>query len=511
MGRIVEPQHLWRRHHVDELGLIVDGADYYRELYRAALTARRWLLFTGWQFDSEVELLRGSDALAAHAPVNLLGFLTWLCETRRSLRVCILAWDFNLIFAADREWMQALVFKWATHERVSFLFDAHHVELATLHQKYVVVDDEVAFTGGLDVCDHRWDDRRHSWVNPLRLSRGEPHQPFHDLQLYVKSREVVASLKELFQSRWVRAGGEPLPGLLQPSPTPSSYRALRALPLAAREVAVSRTDPFSMPEGKRPAGEIFELYRAAIAAAERLIYIETQYLSSKAITDALLSRMQAAGRPPLQLVFVLNMRGETLKEQATVGLAQAQNIGRLKGAVKGTAHALGIYFTLPLCQTEAERPECGTYIHSKLMIIDDLLLTVGSANLTNRSMGFDTELNVTVEAQGPGDGLAASIRAVRVDLLAEHTGGAVPRGELESIDGLVDQLEGAVGADGDRRRLRRHPSPTPSEQAALAVVDPDKLPFDPDHVEGLDEEGTLGLFNALTRYARELLSSARSD
>ena len=60
MVRILEPKHMWRRHRVDELGLIIDAEDYYRELYRAALTAKKQILFTGWQFDSDVELLRGA-------------------------------------------------------------------------------------------------------------------------------------------------------------------------------------------------------------------------------------------------------------------------------------------------------------------------------------------------------------------------------------------------------------------------------------------------------------------
>ena len=103
MGRIVEPEACWRTAKVDEAGLLIDAADYYRELYRAALTAKKSLLLTGWQFDSEVPLLRGGEALQASGPVTLLAFLSHLCETRPGLQVCILAWDFNLVFAAERE------------------------------------------------------------------------------------------------------------------------------------------------------------------------------------------------------------------------------------------------------------------------------------------------------------------------------------------------------------------------------------------------------------------------
>ena len=112
---------------VGAAGLLVDAAAYFREFYRAALRARRSILLSGWQFDSKVALLRGAEADAATAPVTLLAFLNWLCEQKPELRIWILAWDFHLIFAAEREWMQRLAFHWMTNERLHFRFDAAHV------------------------------------------------------------------------------------------------------------------------------------------------------------------------------------------------------------------------------------------------------------------------------------------------------------------------------------------------------------------------------------------------
>ncbi len=111
------------------------------------------------------------------SPITLLKFLNHLCERSPDLQIFILAWDFHLVFALEREWLQQLVFEWTNH-RLRFLFDATHVERASHHQKFVVVDGELSFLGGLDLCDHRWDDRSHTNKNPLRVSRGEPHKPF---------------------------------------------------------------------------------------------------------------------------------------------------------------------------------------------------------------------------------------------------------------------------------------------------------------------------------------------
>ncbi|HEX6244905.1 MAG TPA: phospholipase, partial [Polyangiales bacterium] len=211
MARILEPGvSSFREPRVSGLGLLIDAEDYFRAFYRAALSAERYILLSGWQFDSGVALLRGAEAEAQSAPVKLLPFLEHLCQQKPQLQIWILAWDFALVFAAEREWMQRLVFDWTTHERLRFRFDDNHVERGCHHQKFAVIDGKHSFLGGLDLCEDRWDDRRHRDRNELRVSRGEPHKPFHDVQAYLGGREAAADLAELFVERWLRTGGEPI-------------------------------------------------------------------------------------------------------------------------------------------------------------------------------------------------------------------------------------------------------------------------------------------------------------
>ncbi|MET0287287.1 MAG: phospholipase D-like domain-containing protein [Polyangiales bacterium] len=501
---ILDPsRHAFRVAPVDELGLLVDADDYFRAFYRAASRAENTILLSGWQFDSGVALLRGAEAEQAGAPVTLLKFLNELCRRKPTLRIWILAWDFSMVFAAEREWMQNVVFEWSSHENLQFRFDSNHVERGCHHQKFVVIDGELSFLGGLDLCEDRWDTRQHKAENPLRVSRDEPHKPFHDIQLYLRGQQVAKALTDLFLGRWDRAGGEPiaLPPLDAPAPR---VGVDGLLPLPASEVALSRTDPYGTPGGPKLCEEIRVLHEDAIAAAERSIYIETQYFSAQSIYEALEKRLREP-RGALEIVLVLNMRGETLKEQAAVGLAQAQNIARLRKVASETAHQLGIYYTLPSCETP-ETQERATYIHSKLMIVDDRFLTVGSANLTNRSMAVDTELNASIESESAETALGLAIRKVRANLLAEHTGGP----EVTTVQGLVAQLDALTQ---DKReppcRLRRHPSPTISERAALALVDPQQLPFDPSQVEDFDEEAKTDFTSALKRTVRELFANRR--
>jgi len=470
---------------VDDAGVLVDAKDYYRAFYESARGARRSILMSGWQFDSGVRLLRGTEAPLG-AEVRFLKFLNGLCHRRPELEIYILAWDFHIALALEREWLQRLYFQWMTHARFRFLFDDCPVPGGSHHQKFVVVDGTHAFLGGMDVCESRWDDRRHRGDNPLRRSRGAQHKPYHDVQAYLAGREVAAVLAELFWERWRNAGGER-------SALPVDERALAPppprglLPIGSERVALSRTQPCAEGEGDW-VREVERLFVDAIAAAQRLIYIETQYLSSRRICDALAERMQR--RPRLEIVIVVNERAEALKEELAVGLRQAEILERVRAVAASTGQALGLHYSVCDGPTESFR---ATYIHSKVLIVDDRFLSVGSANMTNRSMGIDSELHASWEAAaGDGARLVRAIRRIRVSLLAEHGGFSGPTTvrQLVAHDGLVERLNALSTAPG--ARLLQHGPPRPLQAAAMEVVDPQSLPFDPDTSPEAGTEPPLG-------------------
>ena len=459
----------WRGVHADDAGLLVDAADYYHAVYWAISGAQSHVLISGWQFDSGVPLLRGAD-VPSGADVRFLKFVDGLCRRRPELRIYLLAWDFHLVFAGEREWLQRVIFHWMTSPNLRFRFADHPVAGGSHHQKFVVVDGRLAFLGGMDVCEARWDDRRHLADNPLRLSHGRPHKPYHDVQAWLAGREPARALEDLFSERWRRAGGPPLE-------LRAAVRAevpLRAsLPIGKTTIALSRTDP--QPDG-HTIREVECLFEDAIAAADRLIYVETQYFSSRRIREALVRRMRASDRPRPEIVIVVNEQAEALKEELAVGLRQARNLEVLRDTASRTGCSLGCYFSLCDGAHDTFR---ATYIHSKLMIVDDRFFTVGSANLTNRSMGLDSELNAAWEHDGEDSWLIDTIRNVRVSLLAEHAGlSAADAAGLHPIEGLVTRLDAL--ADRGETRLRCHGAPTPIQQAAMRLVDPDDLPFDPE-------------------------------
>jgi phospholipase D1/2 len=490
-GRIIAPgRNAWKRPRADGCGLLVDAKDYYTAFYRAALQARRYILLSGWQFDRGVKLLRDQDlkyAAPVGGEVRLLKFLDHLCQTRPELEIYILAWDFHVVFALEREWMQKLYFHWATHERLRFRFDDCHPPGACHHQKFVVIDGTRSFLGGIDLCEARWDDRSHRLRNPSRLSRGRPQKPYHDVQGYFEGTEVAGALTELFRRRWKQSGGEAIRLPRAASTARPRYRPRGALPLPPGPVALSSTDPRR--SGGRSTFEIRTLMEDAITSAEALIYLETQYFSSRRVCESLERRMRDRRRPPLEIVLILNQRAEALKEEIAVGLRQAQNIEKLRHLAEKTGHALGAYYTVADGRKRRGRQgEVRTYIHSKLTIVDDRFLSMGSANLTNRSMDFDTELNASWETRpGSNSALVRAIRRARVSLLAEHIGATGPasRRALGRTQGLVESLDGLT--DRSRSRLRTLPPPTRAEARTLGLIDPRALPFDPE-ADGGDED-----------------------
>jgi phospholipase D1/2 len=492
-----DPGITWQRLVAGEAGLLVDARDYYYAFFKAAQRARHYIVMAGWQFDSGVKLVRGPDVASSGAragkhDVRLLKFLDGLCQKRPDLHIYMLAWDFHMVFALEREWMQKLWFDWTTNERLHFHFDDSHVPGGCHHQKFVVIDGRLAFLGGIDLCESRWDDRRHLANNRDRVSRGRKQKPYHDVQTYFSGPQVAEALTDLFRWRWQRSGADASLLHLEPRAGHIGHYAPRgalAFP-PATPVALSRTEPRL--DGGGAAREIRELYSRAIARVERLLYIETQYFSSRSVCRALSARMRDRSLPRLQIVLILNPRAEAVKEEIAVGLRQAEIIAHLRQLAAQTGHALGVYYTVaehrPGGSLEAERKVKGTYIHSKLMVADDRFMTVGSANLTNRSMGIDSELNATWEVPSRGGGaLVKAIRQSRVSLMAEHLGVKEPAtlARLGRITGLVSFIDRLV--ERGEVRLRSHPSPTPGEARVLEVIDPQALPFDPETADGEDQ------------------------
>jgi phospholipase D1/2 len=461
---VISPETTWRVHDHADSALLIDGRDYYRAFYAAAMTARKSILLLGWQFDSDVELLRGDDLPkgAARESVQLLRLLDQLSH-ERGLETRILAWNHSVFFAFERELLQKLYFDAIRGGRFYFRWDNTVPLGGSHHQKVAIIDGRIAFIGSQDICQSRWDDSSHRVENEHRTARGTRHAPYHEVQL-VLTGEPVRSLVDLFEWRWYGATGEHLDRdalvvaehVNERAAAPTELGLPVTLPMPTSRIALARTIPEVI--GRSHVDEVGKLYVRAVQQAERLIYVESQYLTSCAVRDAFLERMRDASRPKLEIVVVLPHKPERFKEVMTVGVPQARVLDTLEEAARTYGHALGVYNVAVGVDDEGE--PIHVYIHAKLMIVDDRVFIVGSANLTNRSMLLDSEIVAAYEARDRAPNSARetqllrnAIRRVRVRLMLEHVGDVELRA-LVQPDGLVARLDG-VAASG-RGRLRKH-------------------------------------------------------
>ncbi len=202
----------WRVHERATSALLIDARDYYRAFFEAASRAKRSILLLGWQFDSDVQLLRGDDLPAGADPKEhqLLPLLDRLCRERPELEVKMLAWDHSLFFALEREVLQKIVFDIATVDRFKFKLDGTVPFGGSHHQKVAIIDGEIAFMGSADICQDRWDTSAHVARDPLRVSRhAEGYKPYHEVQAMFRGAPV-RTLMDLFAERWAYATGEVL-------------------------------------------------------------------------------------------------------------------------------------------------------------------------------------------------------------------------------------------------------------------------------------------------------------
>src|SRR5688572_15649522 len=242
------------------VALLVDGEDYFKAFMAAAERAQRSILILAWDFNSRTRLTWEDNPRGS--PPVLGDFLNFLARRRR--RIHILDWDFPMVYGTDREFPLLYGSSWKPHRRVQLCYDNTHPTIGSHHQKIVVIDDAVAFSGGLDLTCKRWDSRAHRAGDPRRVVEGEPYPPFHDAMIAVDG-EAARVLGRIARERWRCAIGKKLPTpAAEGDPWPSGLRP----DLTDIDVAISRTVPLgrTVPEAR----EVEALYLDMIARAKQI-------------------------------------------------------------------------------------------------------------------------------------------------------------------------------------------------------------------------------------------------
>jgi hypothetical protein len=95
-------RNTWRIEHARRVAVLIDGGAFFGAVRAALLQARRNVFIIGWDLDSRTCLV-GEDSAHDGWPDTLREFLTRLVDERRDLTVHLLAWDFAVLYALERE------------------------------------------------------------------------------------------------------------------------------------------------------------------------------------------------------------------------------------------------------------------------------------------------------------------------------------------------------------------------------------------------------------------------
>src|SRR5688572_18710775 len=372
-GAILRPGHnCWRVERATRFACIQDAADYYRLARQAMLQARDTIFSVGWDISATLDLVPGGASDGA--PTRLNELLPWIVRRQPKLRCYFLTWDYAALYTLERDPFTRWRLGWRMPRNVRFGFDDHHPVGACHHQKVVVIDDHLAFCGGIDLTGHRWDTCAHRVEEPARKTPvGAAYDPYHEVQAMVMGR-VATSLGLLARDRWraldidsmpppnaVAAGDDrtAIDGALWPSGiTPD---------VSDVDVAIVRTMPASA--SQPPIRECETLFFDSIAMAKRSIYIENQYFTNEDLASALAARLEEPDGPDVVVISPKECQGWL--EKTTMGTFRDSAFRQLISADR--------HKRLRLVYAMASRSRgVPTFVHSKVMIVDGELARIGS-------------------------------------------------------------------------------------------------------------------------------------
>jgi phosphatidylserine/phosphatidylglycerophosphate/cardiolipin synthase-like enzyme len=396
------------------IDVLIDGTGVLPAIAEAIRRARRSVRIAGWHLAPHFALER------TEPPTLLRELLAQAVARGVNVRVLLWAGAPFRVFTPARSDVRADCRELARDTGVRVEMDAHERLLHCHHEKVVVVDDEIAFVGGVDLTNlggDRWDTPGH----PARGRLG-----WHDAGSRLRG-PIVADVAEHFDLRWTAVTGEQLP------PVPVPDRA------GDTTIQLLRTIPEHV-YGQIPDGAfgILEGYLRALRSAREIVYLESQFFWLPEIVDLLSEKVRDPPSDRFRLVVLLPSKPNN-GEDDTRGM-----LAHLADADGGRGRFLSTTIDAISGSTVDQ-----LYVHAKIGLVDDRWLTIGSANLNAHSFFNDTEVNVQVSDQ-------ALARRTRLRLWSEHLG--LPEGEIagDPTD-VVDRLWVPIARRERERRRTGQP------------------------------------------------------
>jgi phosphatidylserine/phosphatidylglycerophosphate/cardiolipin synthase-like enzyme/monoamine oxidase/subtilisin family serine protease len=446
---------------------LIDGEELMRALHDDLVRTRTgdFFHFTAWRLNITQDLTPGSTP-SATSPSRFDNLLR--AAAHRGVGARALIWK---AVAAGihpssvggmvsenmhaRDWFNAIGGKG--------VIDGRYPIAGSHHQKSAIVvrdSEAVAYCGGIDVCPDRWDTTRHD-SDPRRTR--EVYAGWHDVHLRLRGPAAL-DIESNFRDRW-NAHEEPswVPREPVPPPITNPLPPVASAP-GTHHVQVLRTFACTHDHYHEfaPRGETTCLagYLKAISRAQNYIYLEDQYLVSEELAVALDRALDTV----LKLIILVPRFTDGYPAEA-FNFHQAKFLRIVNARHSGKVH---VYHPVQPSTSAT------IYVHSKLMIIDDVYAVVGSTNVNRRSTTHDTELAAAVVDAEVVDGVCRFARDLRRSLWGEHLN-LSPR-DRSIADPVLGVAEWERQAAAGTFRVRRHLTPIDRDESPRrwdSVSDPD--------------------------------------
>ena len=398
--------------------VLIDGAEVLPAIADAIRGAQRSVRIAGWHVAPHFALERDEP------PTVLRELLARTVARGVDVRILLWAGAPMRVFTPARAAVRADARELTRDTGVRVAIDAHERLLHCHHEKLVVVDDEIAFVGGVDLTDlggDRWDTSRH----PSRGRLG-----WHDAGSRLRG-PIVADVAEHFDMRWRAVTGEAVPAVVVPGRAgDTTVQLLRTVPEHVYDQM--RDGAFGVLEG----------YMRALHSARELVYLESQFFWLPEIVHLLTEKLRTPPTDRFRVVVVLPSKPNNGEEDTRGMLAYLADADSGQGRFLATTIDAMTGSTVD-----------SLYVHAKIGIVDDRWLTIGSANLNAHSFFNDSEVNVQVCDP-------ALARGSRLRLWSEHL--ALPEDDIggdpaDVVDRLwipIARRERGRRASGQRREHR---------------------------------------------------------
>ncbi len=397
---------VWRTGTVGRWELIWDAEPHFDRVSQLWEQARQSIVVVGWQLDSRLRLRKPlanglTPALDLSHTETLREKVLRLCDDRPELRFYLLLWDHPMFYVPQREWLQTRIWE-EIHPRVHLVFDHRHPLGASHHEKIVIVDGHTALVGSVDLCGDRWDSTRHLPHDPARSldHLSETHGPYHELGIEL-SGQTCNDLLEHVGTRWRALSSIDFP---EPGPAPAG----------GTPVLLSRTH--SEPEASITR-EVEFLFEFLILQTRRRLWLEGQYFWSEKVAGSLLALMRrhcSSRAGMLEITLILADSSLLRGLSSRMIRKQLSLVARLQSFAERHPDRLRFKVLRPY---SGARP---VYVHSKILVVDDRWLSIGSANFSDRALRLDSEIMVTVDASRVSAEADHSRIASLFDQLLEH-------------------------------------------------------------------------------------------